>query len=208
MILTKNQFLNKQHDSKINNSIQGEGTPSPTTPYNYIYFHHIQKAITIPVDPESIADQMSASWASSTPLSRSAPLYSYQSSGPRSVQFTLNLHRDLIRQLNPDWVKGGKDPVTELIDNLEACVLPDYNESGKIVNPPIVSVKFRQEIYIKGIVRSVSKQFNIPIINYGTATSPNFKYALVTLSIAVEEVTPYMASIIGNKGGYRDHTGW
>lgn len=167
---------------------------------NYIYFHHLGKSITIPVDPDSIADSMNASWASSTPLSRSAPIYSYQSSGPRSVQFSFKLHRDLVKQFNPDW---GEDPVDELITNLEACVLPTYQEAGKIVNPPIISVKLRDEIYIKGVVSTVSKSFQLPIIYYASATHPGYKYAQVDLNLSVNEVTPQDASIISNYGGYR-----
>lgn len=167
---------------------------------NYIYFHHLGKTITIPVDPESVADSMSANWASSTPLSRSAPIYSYQNSGPRSVQFSFKLHRDLVKQFNPDW---GEDPVDELITNLEACVLPTYKETGKIVNPPVISVKLRDEIYIKGTISSVSKNFQLPIIYYANATNPGYKYAVVDINFSVNEVTPQDASIISSYGGFR-----
>lgn len=170
---------------------------------NYIYFHHLQKGITIPVDPTQVSDSMQASWANSTPLSRSAPIYSYQSSGPRTMQFSFDLHRDLVKQFNPDWAKTGKDVVDQLINNLEACVLPTYQETGKIVNPPIISVKLRNEIYIKGVVQSVGKNFQLPIINYGDEQTPNFKYALVNINFNVSEVTPYDASIIGKFGSFR-----
>lgn len=173
---------------------------------NLIYFHHIDNIdghapyIIIPVDPDSIQDTMSASFASNMPLSRSAPIYSYQNSGPRSIQLTFTLHRDLCREYNP----GGFDAVDELIRNLEACVLPDYQTTGKIVNPPLVSLQLRNEIYIKGVVtNSVGKTFRLPIINYGTNGEDNFKYAVVDLSFGISEVTPYSASIIGNLGPNR-----
>lgn len=179
---------------------------------NYIYFHHLNKGITIPVDPQTLSDSMQASWASSTPLSRSAPIQSYSNSGPRSVNFQFQLHRDLVKQFNPDWVNmkkygwvEGYDVVDLLVNNLEACVLPTYQETGKIVNPPIVSVKIRDEIYIKGVVGSVGKSFNLPIINYGTDRSPSFKYALIDLNFSVTETTPYDASIIHSFGSFRDH---
>ena len=164
---------------------------------NWIYFHHLKRGIYIPVDPESITDSMSANWASSTPLSRSAPIYSYQNSGPRTVQFNFTLHRDLVNEFNP----GETDSVDKLINELEACVLPDYKETGKIVNPPIVSVQLRDEIYIKGIVGSVSKMYHLPIINYNGKD----KYALVDISFQVSEVTPYSASIIKGMGSFREH---
>lgn len=179
---------------------------NPIPKENYIYFHHLGKGLTIPVDPQSIADSMGAGWATSTPLSRSAPIYSYSNSGPRTVLVNFQLHRDLVREFNPDWVKQGEDVVELLIQNIEACVLPTYQETGKIVNPPVVSLKIRDEIYIKGTVGNVSKDFQIPIINYGTATAPNWRYALVDLNFSVSEVTPYDASIINGMGGNRTHS--
>ena len=171
-----------------------EGLEIP--PENQIYFWHTGTSLIIPVDPDSVADTMGATFASSSPLSRSAPIFSYSNSGPRTVQFSFTLHRDLCKQFNP----GKQDSVDLLIKNLEQCVLPDYNSANKIVNPPIVSVKLRDEIYIRGVVNgSVSKNFKLPIINY----SGKNKYALVDLSFAVTEIAPYSASIIGNFGPYR-----
>ena len=167
---------------------------------NWIFFHHINKQIIIPVDPDQVTDSMQASWASSTPLSRSAPIYSYSGSGPRSVQFSFTLHRDLVKEFNPNW---SEDVVDALIKNLEACVLPTYQETGKIVNPPVVSLKLRDELYIKGVVGNVGKNFSIPIINYGTEDAPNFKYAVVNLNLSISEITPYDASILNSIGGYR-----
>lgn len=164
-------------------------------PDNYVIFHHTGKRIIIPVDPETIADNMGASFASSTPLSRSAPIFSYQNSGPRSVQVSFTLHRDLCNQFNP----GAEDSVEELITNLDQMVLPDYNAAGKIVNPPVVSLKIRDEVFIKGIVRNVSHTYNIPIIKYGD----KFKYAVVSLQFSIEEITPFSASIIPKVGQFR-----
>ena len=163
---------------------------------NFIYFHHTGQYYIIPVDPESIADSMNASFASSSPLSRSAPIFSYQNSGPRSVQISVTLHRDLCQEFNP----GSEDSVEDLINNLEGMVLPEYEAANKIVNPPIISLKIRDEIYIKGIVTSVSKSFSLPLLNYGG----KYKYALVTLNFSVQEVTPLSASILSSiQGGRR-----
>lgn len=173
---------------------------------NVIYFHHIDRInghapyIILPVDPDSIQDTMSASFAQNSPLARSAPIYSYQNSGPRTIQLTFTLHRDLCNQYNP----GGQDSVDELINHLEACVLPDYQQTGKIVNPPLVSLQLRDEIYIKGVVTGgIGKTFKLPIINYGKNGEDNFKYALVDMAFSISEVTPYSASIIGRLGPSR-----
>ena len=162
---------------------------------NYIIFHHTGKKIIIPVDPETLQDSMSANFASSTPLSRSAPIYSYQNSGPRSVQVSFTLHRDLCKEYNQDT----EDAVEDLITNLDQMVLPDYNSVGKIVNPPVVSLKIRDEVFIKGIVTNVSHTYNLPIINYNGKD----KYAVVNLSFSVNEITPFSASIIPKIGQYR-----
>ena len=91
--------------------------------------------------------------------------------------------------------------VEELIDNLEGLVLPDYESANKIVNPPIVSLKIRDEIYIKGVVTgTVGKTFNLPLLNYGG----QYKYALVSLNFSISEIQPYSASILSSiKGGRR-----
>lgn len=164
---------------------------------NYIIFHHTGKSFVIPVDPDSITDNMSASFASNFPLSRSAPIYSYQNSGPRTVQVSFTLHRDLCKEFNP----GSTDMVEELINNLEALVLPDYEKANKVVNPPIVSLKIRDEIYIKGVVTGgIGKTFNLPILNYDGES----KYALVNLNFSISEVEPQTASILpARKGGRR-----
>lgn len=165
---------------------------------NFIILHHTGKKYIIPVDPDAIADNMGVSFAENTPLSRSAPIYSYQHSGPRTVQVSFTLHRDLCKEYNP----GGVDMVDELITNLNALVLPDYDAASKIVNPPLVSLRIRDEIYIKGVVTgSVGVVYNLPLINYGTVDKAVYKYALVNLSFGVSEITPYSASILPAVGG-------
>ena len=181
---------------------------------NYIVLHHLPAdhpahQLCIPVDPDAISDSMSASFASNNPLSRSAPIFSYQNSGPRTVQVSFTLHRDLVREYNPELVASGQDPVDLLVENLDALVLPDYDSANKIVNPPVVSLKVRDEIYIKGVVASsAGVTYSLPIINYGSADKPLYKYAVVSLSFGINEITPYSASILPKAGGkYRKWSG-
>ena len=178
---------------------------------NYIVLHHIGKTFVLPVDPDAISDNMSVSFAENNPLSRSAPIYSYQNSGPRNVQVTFTFHRDMMREYNPGYSnnESGKDPIDDLVENLDAMVLPDYDSANKIVNPPLVSLKIRDEVYIKGVVTgNVGVTYNLPLINYGTADKAVYKYALVTISFGVNEITPYSASILPKVGGkYRQSSG-
>lgn len=169
---------------------------------NWVYLHHIGKKFILPVDPDAVSDNMNVSYAENMPLSRSAPIYSYQNSGPRSVAATWTLHRDLCREFNPEWAEEGQDPVDLLVTNLDALVLPEYEAANKLVNPPLVSLKIRDEIYIKGVVSgNVGLTYGLPIINYGTESAPSFKYAMITISFGVNEITPYSASILPAVGG-------
>ncbi len=185
-----------------------------TVPDNKLILHHLPDdhpahILTIPVDPDAISDSMGASFAENFPLSRSAPIFSYQNSGPRNVQVSFTLHRDLVREYNPELAEQGLDPVDLLIENIDALVLPDYDSANKIVNPPVVSLKIRDEIYIKGVVTgSTGVTYNLPIINYGKAGEPLYKYALVSISFGISEITPYSASILPQVGGkYRKSSG-
>ena len=53
---------------------------------NYIYLMHTKTLIVVPAFADSVTDNLACTFVRSTPLSRSAPIYSYQSSGPRSIQ--------------------------------------------------------------------------------------------------------------------------
>ena len=98
-----------------------------------------------------MTDSMSASFSPNTPLSRSAPIYSYSNSGPRTIGFNFKFHRELVNEYN--LADGsGVDACDEWIRYLEQAVLPDYDSASKMVNPPIVAVKIRDEVYIKGVV--------------------------------------------------------
>lgn len=171
---------------------------------NYIYLSHLDRFLVIPVYPESIADSMSASYSSTTPLSRPAPIYAYSHSGPRTVQLTLSLHRELMYQvnvassnINSNELEIGEDYVDYLIKNLQAIAVPKYVASNRMVNPPQVSVRIGNEIYIHGIVEgAVSVTYSLPLLQ-------DNKYAQVTIAFTVSEVDPYSAETIAEQGSFR-----
>ena len=172
---------------------------------NYVYLYHTNTFIIIPVYPENITDTMGVSFSQTTPLSRSAPIFSYQNSGPRSLNITLNLHRDMMTQIN--WKKSnanvalGDDYVDTLIKQLQAASLPKYNASSKMVNPPIVAVRFGSDIFCKGVVRgSVSLTYGVPIIQ---DKNGNDKYSQVGITFNLDEIDPYDASTVMTAGSYR-----
>lgn len=168
---------------------------------NYIYMYHVQQFIVIPTYPESLTDTLSVEFASSTPMSRSAPIYSYSKSGPRQITIKLDLHRDLMTQLNKDVsnipVSPGDDYVDTLIKQIQAIALPVYGATEKMVDPPIIACRFGNDIFIRGVVEgSVGVDYDLPIISGN-------KYAHVGVSFTIVEVDPYSAPQVMTSGSFR-----
>lgn len=168
---------------------------------NYIYMYHVQQFIVIPTYPESLTDTLSVEFASSTPMSRSAPIYSYSKSGPRQITIKLDLHRDLMTQVNKDVsnipVSPGDDYVDTLIKQIQAIALPVYGATEKMVDPPIIACRFGNDIFIRGVVEgSVGVDYDLPII-------AGNKYAHVGVSFTVVEVDPYSAPQVMTSGSFR-----
>ena len=70
---------------------------------SYIYLYHLQKFVVLPDYPESITDSLESHFATSNALARTAPVFSYQNSGPRTIStVSLRLHRDMMETLNRD----------------------------------------------------------------------------------------------------------
>lgn len=168
---------------------------------NYIYMYHVQQFIVIPTYPESLTDTLSVEFASSTPMSRSAPIYSYSKSGPRQITIKLDLHRDLMTQVNKDVsnipVSPGDDYVDTLIKQIQAIALPVYGATEKMVDPPIIACRFGNDIFIRGVVEgNVGVDYDLPIISGN-------KYAHVGVSFTIVEVAPYSAPQVMTSGSFR-----
>lgn len=168
---------------------------------NYIYLYHIDKFIVIPTFPEQFADTLSVNFNKSTPMSRSAPIYSYSDSGPRSLQINLDLHRDMMTEINYGVsnlpVQLGDDYVDTIAREIQAIALPSYNSSNKIVDPPMIAVRFGNDIFIKGVVTgAVTVTYSLPILE-------TEKFGHVMISFTVEEIDPYDANSIIQVGSFR-----
>jgi hypothetical protein len=199
---------------------------------NYIYISHLGEGYQywrLPTEPDSIADTLGSTFTQTTALGRSAPIFTYSSSGPRSIQVTLNLHRDMMDDINmsnvsPFVVQAYKDtekldadgnPTTKLvalqafpqdrsedytdtlIRALQSIALPHYSDVNNTVEPPIVALRFGDEIFIRGIVDSgITVTYEKPILS-------NNKYAQVTIAFTVYEIDPYDAQAIFNNGSFR-----
>lgn len=169
---------------------------------NYIYLYHTDTLIIVPqYSASTISDTMSVSFTPNTPLSRSAPIYSYTGSGPRSLQVTFQLHRDMMQQINVKNTKTkvelGEDYVDKMIKEVQAAALPAYAVSQKMVNPPLIALRLGDDIFIKGIVSGgVTVTYDTPILSNG-------KYATVTIGFTVNEVDPYDAESVMKYGSFR-----
>ena len=176
---------------------------------NYIYLYHTDQFIIIPEYPESITDNMRSSFKQTTALSRSAPVFTYANSGPRSVTFSLELHRDMVNDLNitagntnlkSNVVSQTDDYVDILIKELQSIALPRYNVNNRAVIPPRVAVRFGNELFISGVVTSTIT------CTYGKPILSNGKYAKVSIGFTISEYDPYDATLVSQLGSFRGIT--
>ena len=171
---------------------------------NYIYLYHTDTFIILPIYPDSVQDSMGAKFTPTTPLMRSAPIQSYNSSGPRTVQLTFSLHRDMMSQVNFQRsnvvLNIGDDYVDVLTRQIQGAVIPKYNASEKMVNPPIVALRLGDDIFIKGVISGdIGITYGLPIININGKD----KYAQVQISFTVTEIDPYDAELVMSQGSFR-----
>ena len=181
----------------------GEQTKIFTMIDNYIYLYHTDTLIAIPTYPETISDAMRINYSTTTPLSRSAPIYSFVNSGPRSFAVSLSLHRDMMNDINVASSNlkisnlDDQDYVDIMIKQLNAAVLPRYAAAEKMVNPPIVAVRFGKDIFCKGVITDgLTTTYAGPILRTD-------KYAQVNIEFAISEIDPYDADTVMNVGHFR-----
>ena len=171
---------------------------------NFIYLFHTDEWLLLPEYPDQVSDSMTSTFSQTNALSRTAPVFTYSNSGPRRVQVQLNLHRDMLYDLNYKIanfrVDVGEDYVSQLIKKIQAVTLPVYNKEILGVNPPMVALRLGKEIFIKGVVvGTMSVQYQKPIM-------VDDRYANATLNFDVYEVDPYDAISVGEQGSFRGIT--
>lgn len=171
---------------------------------NYIYISHLDEKFQfwkLPTWPDTITDTMQSNFATTNALGRTAPVYTFSNSGPRTLQIAIPLHRDIMDDINVGvsnvYLGDGEDYVDNLLKALQAIAVPKYNLENKAVEPPMVALRLSNEIFIKGVVnQAIGVTYSKPILSNG-------KYARVDLSITVSEVDPYDATSVFKNGGFR-----
>ena len=171
---------------------------------NYIYISHLDKDFQfwkLPTWPDTISDTMASTFTPTNALGRTAPVYTFSNSGPRTVRISIPLHRDLMDEVNlgvsNSKLGEGEDYVDNLVRALQSIALPKYNLKNKAIEPPLVALRLSNEIFIKGVVTSgIGMDFTKPILSNG-------KYAKIDLTIEISEVDPYDATSVFKNGGFR-----
>lgn len=172
----------------------------------YIYISHLDlpeeaKYWQLPGYPDEVSDQMESRFEANTALGRSAPVYTFSNSGPRTVNFTLRFHRDMFEEMPSNVIpKDGEDKADSFIHALQAIAVPKYNLSNKAIEPPLVAIRLGKEIFIKGVVTSGIG------ITYGKPILVNEKYATMQVTFTVAEVDPYDATTVFKNGSFRGMT--
>lgn len=169
---------------------------------NYIYMYHTGVYVILPTFPTTMQDSMLTTYAQTTLLGRSAPIYSFSNSGPRSINFEFKLHRDLMLQINKKnstvVTSVGEDYVDIMMKEIQSAAVPNYDASERMVDPPLVAVRIGNDVYIKGVISSaVSITYDLPMLRDG-------RYATISINFGVSEVTPYDAEIIRRMGSFRN----
>ena len=174
---------------------------------NYIYFYHLKDEkgngtfLILPTVPDSVADTLDSRFNQTNILARTAPIMTYSYSGPRTVQVSLPLHRDVMDNLNIDVsnlnLDIGEDYVDKLVNYLQAIALPAYDSSRKLVNPPMVALRFGNDLFIKGVVTGgVTTRKDLPLLADG-------RYSQIVISFQITEVDPYDAVSVVEQGMLR-----
>jgi hypothetical protein len=171
----------------------------------YIYISHLDGIAPqywrLPQYPDEVTDNMQSNFSEQNALGRSAPVYTFSNAGPRTIQFSLEFHRDMIDEANVGYsnvtLRDNEDYSDKLISALQAIAVPKYNLTNKTIEPPLVAIRLGRQVFIKGVVTSgIAVSYKKPILS-------NEKYAVVAISFTVSEVDPYDASVVYTNGSFR-----
>lgn len=177
-------IFNEFSTTRVNNIVDFGMSSTPTNPWQAfnipwgditIYSSLSDSSLDIPVYPEEVQDTRKANYTTMPDLLYTyEPWYLYQSSGPRSNQYTFKMHRDM-------WSGDHSDgKANELIRFCQACCYPKFN--GSAVNSGTVTLYVKGETLISGIMEDVSVSWDGPILQDGW-------YAHFELQLSITEIS-------------------
>ena len=173
----------------------------------YLYISHLDEGYQywqLPGYSDEVTDSMESKFTPTNALGRTAPVYTFSNSGPRTVSIKLTFHRDMFEELNGEPalrknVADGEDQAEAFIHALQAIALPRYNLSNKAIEPPLVAIRLGREVFIKGVVSSgINVTYRKPILT-------NEKYAIIDVGFTVSEVDPYDSTTVFTNGSFRGY---
>ena len=123
-----------------------------------------------PCYPESYSDSHQASMASQTPLGRSEPFLIYQNSGPRTVNVSFRMDREMTHITD----------IGSVVGTVQSMCYP-ASGSGTII--PRVTLVIGSNCSITGVIQNVNTNWSDTIIAN--------QYMVVTLDFSVTECTGY-----------------
>lgn len=166
---------------------------------NYIHNHSTGATYYLPY-PDTLNDSMAVSYTPVTILSRSAPVYVWTNSGPRTVSVEFNLHRDMDNDSVIIGLTKRQFTVNKFLDEIQSLSLPSYSNSG-VITAPQISMRIGSKCFITGVLTSA------PQVNYNKPLNKDGEYQQATVSLAISEVGAYDADIVRSVGNYRDPRG-
>jgi hypothetical protein len=170
----------------------------------YLYISHLDEGYQywqLPGYPENVTDHMNSNFAENSALGRSAPVFTFSNSGPRTINIKLTFHRDMFEDMPSNVVpREGEDKAESFIHAIQAIAVPKYNLSNKAIEPPLVAIRLGREVFIKGIVSGGVT------VTYGKPILSNEKYAIIDVNFTVSEVDPYDATTVFKNGSFRGLT--
>lgn len=171
---------------------------------SYLYISHLDEGLQywkLYFWPDEVSDNMQSNFSETQALGRTAPVYTFSSAGPRTVQINIKLHRDLMEDINLSGsnvkLKDGEDYLDSMLNALQSIALPKYSWETKSVEPPLIALRLGNEIFIKGVL------LNGIHITYGKPILSNGKYAKADLTLNIAEVDPYDSETVFKNGGFR-----
>lgn len=135
------------------------------------------ETVEFPVYPEEIGDGVKANYTTMPDLIyQYEPWQLYQSSGPRTQDFTFDFHRDM-------WTGDHRDGKSnDLIRACEANCYPEYK--GSSVYTSLVTLYIAGEPLITGVLTEVSTQWDGPLSQF------DGWYLHCVLKLSITEVAP------------------
>ena len=104
----------------------------------YLYISHLDEGYkywALPGYPNSVTDSMTTRFGETTALGRSAPVYTFSNSGPRTITIDLEFHRDMFEEMPSNVVPNeGEDKAESFIQvDFDSMRLP-YSSMSKVKN--------------------------------------------------------------------------